>query len=184
MNSRCRLLVHVALLLAAATVAWHPSAAAAQASAGGGQEATLCFLNTERANAGLHPVRLDDRLASAARAHSSDMVTRGYFAHVSPSGEPLAQRVASTGWMRGRRRWALGETLAWGTGSLATPAAIVAAWMRSPPHREIVLRPGFRRVGIGIVAGTPFGQADGATYTADFGAGRVAAHRRLRDHRR
>jgi len=174
---RARLLP-LALLVAGATLASLPPAAGAQACAGPAPEATLCLLNAERAGAGLRPLRLDRQLSRAADAYSHDMVARGYFAHVSPSGVQLAERIARTGWMHRRLRWALGETLGWGTGSLATPAAMVDAWMHSPPHRHVVLESGFRRVGIGIAAGTPFGPAsDGATFTADFGAGRRAVGR-------
>jgi uncharacterized protein YkwD len=130
---------------------------------------TLRLLNAARAAHGLAPLRLDTDLARAARAHSADMVARRYFAHVSPSGAGLGARVARTGWTRGRRRWRLAEDLAWGTGSLATPPGVVAAWLRSPPHRHNILRPDLRRVGIGIASGTPFGRA-GATFTADLGS--------------
>lgn len=150
-----------------------PALAGAEACAGPEKRATLCLLNRERVAAGLRALRLDRRLSHAAKAHSADMVARHYFDHVSPSGEQLAQRVERTGWMRRRPHWALDETLGWGTGSLGTPAAMVKAWMHSPAHRSIVLRPELRRVGIGIAVGTPFGApGEGATYTADFGAGR------------
>jgi uncharacterized protein YkwD len=135
-------------------------------------------VNAERAAGGLRALKLDRRLSGAAEAYSRDMVARHFFQHVSPSGERLAERVARTGWLRRRPRWALGETLGWGTGSLATPTAMVPAWMRSPPHRAIVLRPEFRRVGIGIASGTPFGRpVEGATFTADFGTGRRTRRR-------
>jgi uncharacterized protein YkwD len=174
---RARLLP-LALLVAGATVASLTPAAVAQACAGPETQSTLCLLNAERAANGLRALRLDRRLSRAATAYSSDMVARHFFQHVSPSGEQLAQRVARTGWLRRRPRWALGETLGWGTGSLGTPAGMVAGWMRSSPHRSIVLWPGFRRVGIGIAAGTPFGPpGEGATFTADFGAGHRSVRR-------
>jgi uncharacterized protein YkwD len=97
------------------------------------------------------------------------MVTHGYFDHVAPNGEGLRARVAHTGWLRRRFPWQLAENLAWGTETLAKPDAIVAAWLRSPPHRRIMLDRSLRVVGIGIVLGTPSG-VPGATYTADFGA--------------
>jgi uncharacterized protein YkwD len=133
---------------------------------------TLQLLNTERAAHALPALRFNARLTQAAEAYSCDMVARHFFEHVSPSGERLQDRVAATGWLRHRPGWALGETLGWGTGQLATPASIVAAWMKSPPHRAIVLRRRYHAVGIGIAIGTPFQQADGATFTADFGGGR------------
>jgi uncharacterized protein YkwD len=130
---------------------------------------TLRLLNAARATRGAPPLKPDKRLAVAARAHSLDMVTHGYFDHVSPNGEGLRARVAHTGWLRRRFPWQLAENLAWGSGPLATPDAIVKAWMDSPPHRRIMLSRALRVVGIGIVLGTPSG-ASGATYTADFGA--------------
>jgi uncharacterized protein YkwD len=130
---------------------------------------TLRFVNKARATRGLPALKADKRLAQAARAHSLDMVAHGYFDHVAPNGEGLRARVARTGWLRRRFPWQLAENLAWGTGDLARPEAIVAAWMGSPPHRRIMLSRTLRVVGIGIVLGTPSGAA-GATYTADFGA--------------
>ena len=61
-----------------------------------------------------------------------------------------------------------GETIAWGVGSYGSPAGIVGQWMRSGPHRAIILTPGIRRVGIGIALGT-FGSTRNAVMaTADF----------------
>jgi uncharacterized protein YkwD len=130
---------------------------------------TLRLLNGARAASGIPALQPDKRLAQAARAHSFDMVTHGYFDHVAPNGEGLRARVAHTGWLRRRFPWQLAENLAWGTETLAKPDAIVAAWLRSPPHRRIMLDRSLRVVGIGIVLGTPSG-VPGATYTADFGA--------------
>ena len=62
----------------------------------------------------------------------------------------------------GRRGWRAGEALAWGSGSASTPRSIVAAWMRSPGHRRIVLDPGYDVAGFGVTRGTPTGSADNA----------------------
>jgi uncharacterized protein YkwD len=129
-----------------------------------------CLINEQRAAHGLRALHNDRRLASAARRHSADMVAHSYFAHDSRSGAPFSARIAQTGWMRRRRRWSIGENLGWGTGGLATPRAIVDAWMASPPHRETLLNGVYRAVGIGVTLGAPVrGAGDGATYTADFG---------------
>ena len=133
-------------------------------------QATLREINRVRAAHGLVALRPDPRLLRAARAHSRDMVARGYFAHRSPSDGGLVARVARTGWLHGRRRWHLAENLAWGTGALARPDAVVAAWMHSPPHRRHLLDGRLRVAGIGVAPGTPF-TPTGATYTAELGCG-------------
>jgi uncharacterized protein YkwD len=69
----------------------------------------------------------------------------------------------------GGRRWAVGETLAWGRGSLATPEAIVAAWLESPPHRRVLLEARYRDVGIGVTTGVPVAGDPGVTYAAELG---------------
>ena len=135
------------------------------------QVAMVKLLNAARAEHGLKPLRFDRKLARAAISHSRDMVANRYFAHNSPSGSRFTKRIAKTGWMSGRKRWHVGETLAWGAGANAAPAAVVKAWLASPPHRHIVLSPRFGRVGPGVTPGTPFGGGgSGRTFTADFGS--------------
>jgi uncharacterized protein YkwD len=97
------------------------------------------------------------------------MVRQRFFDHVSPGGSTMAQRIKRTNYLDGRRGWSLGENLAWGSGSLATPAEIVDGWMHSAGHRRNILDAGFREIGIGIALGSPTGGA-GATYVNDFGS--------------
>jgi uncharacterized protein YkwD len=146
-----------------------PASASPCASGAAARSTTLCLINAQRAAHGVRALRLDPRLSRAARRHSRDMVAHGYFAHDSRNGTGFSARIASTGWMTGRSRWNVGENLAWGTGSLATPRSIVAAWMRSAGHRHNILQPRFRLIGIGIGAGAPGIGGSGATYTTDFG---------------
>jgi uncharacterized protein YkwD len=132
--------------------------------------ATLCLLNRERRAHHLRPLRNDRRLNRAARGHAADMVTNDYFSHWSPDGQGFADRILVTGYGESRPAQILGENLAWGSGELSTPAAIVKAWMGSRGHRANILRPGFRDVGIGVVDGTPSHDASlGATYGTSFG---------------
>lgn len=136
--------------------------------------ATLCLLNRERSARDLRPLKLDRRLGAAALAHSRDMVRRGYFEHDSPDGRTPFQRMLATRYVPKGASWTLGENIGWGTLTLAQPAALVKAWMKSPGHRANVLNPQFKQIGIGIAIGVPLddpgldGQA-GATYTTDFG---------------
>jgi uncharacterized protein YkwD len=126
--------------------------------------ATLCLLNRERAAHHLGALRSSTKLARAAQGHAADMVARRYFAH----GD-FGARIARTGWGRHRRRYTIGENLAYATGGGATPRAIVAAWMHSAGHRANILQRRFHAIGIGIASGTPDGDA-GATYSTDFGS--------------
>src|SRR3712207_9413731 len=95
------------------------------------------------------------------------MVGARYFSHDSRSGDEFDDRIVRTGYTRGSRA-ILGENLAWGSGGLATPRAIVRGWMRSPGHRRNILHGQFREIGIGVVKGKP-GHRDGATYATGFG---------------
>ena len=128
---------------------------------------TFCLVNEARARHGAPPLRPDRLLALAARRHSREMVARGYFSHTSPRGLSSRARIERSGWMAGRSRWTIGETLAWHAGS-PDPREIVRRWLASPPHRHVLLNRRFRVAGIGVAAGTPR-STRGTTYTADFG---------------
>src|SRR5438477_162532 len=68
--------------------------------------------------------------------------------------------------------YVIGENLAWGTLNLATPEAIVAAWVASPGHLANILEAEYRDTGIGVVAQVPSslsGGEPGATYAQEFG---------------
>ena len=131
--------------------------------------AILCLHNRIRAGRGLPKLRESAKLRRAAVGHSSDMVSRGFFDHTTPGGVTMVQRIMATRYASPDVGWALGENLAWGTGSLATPREIMKAWMDSPGHRANVVKRSYREIGIGVVTGTPSAGNDGATYTADFG---------------
>ena len=146
---------------------------AALAASNGRQidRALLCLVNAERTSRGLRALRTNRLLRRAALAHSRDMVRRRYFAHDSPSGADVVDRVRRTGFIPRSGSWAIGENLAFGTGPLGTPASIVRSWMGSPGHRANILQKRFREIGIGTVRGVPVaGAGGGATYTNVFGA--------------
>jgi uncharacterized protein YkwD len=130
--------------------------------------AILCLLNAERAAKGVPPLRSNRKLRKASRSMATLMVRQHFFAHDTPDGRGVLDRVKPTGYVRGN--WVLGENLAWGSGGLATPRAIVNGWMHSPPHRANILYSKFRDIGIGIRLGAPgTNLSGGATYVTDFG---------------
>jgi uncharacterized protein YkwD len=147
-----------------------PNPAPVPGSLGAVAEATLCLLNGERADHGLAPLAGNERLGAAASAYAQDLVAGSYFSHTGRDGSGVRERIERAGYLPADRGWRIGENLAWGTGALALPGAIVQAWMNSPGHRENILNPSYREVGIGVVAGNP-AAADGAgaTYATEFG---------------
>lgn len=159
---------HGRIRLAALPLAVAALAAASPAHATSRADQVIDALNAQRAAYGVPLLTADRSLAAVARAHSAHMVNRRSFSHGNFKG-----RIRRSAWARRRPAWTAGEALAWGIGRRGTPAEIVAAWMRSPPHRVIVLDPRYRVVGVGHVKGIPVHRAGGRrgrTYTADFGS--------------
>lgn len=151
------LLLLVALLappLAGAT----SEGAAAEARVTWRDRLVLEEMNRVRAAHGLARLHIDGSLQRAAHAHSRDMASRGYFAHGDFAGRMHRHRV---------RGPVMAENLGWATGGNRA-RTIVRMWLESPPHRANLLRPGFRRVGVGGVAGRIYGRTGALVVTADF----------------
>jgi uncharacterized protein YkwD len=141
-------------------------------SAATDRAAIVCEINAARAEAGRGRVRSRPALVAAARAHSADMVQRGYFAHESPEGAGPADRAQRAGYMRGADEWQVGEVLLWSRGEPLTAARAVELWLGSPGHKRILLARRYREVGAGPVAGAPMGdpgQQPATTVTVVFG---------------
>jgi uncharacterized protein YkwD len=137
------------------------------------RQATLCLLNAQRSAHGLRELRANPRLRRAATGYVRLMASGNFFSHTSPSGSTPLSRITFTRYLRGARSWTIGENLAWGTGSFATPQGTVNAWMNSAGHRRNILNPTFREIGIGVTQGAPVSvaaAANGATYATDFGS--------------
>jgi uncharacterized protein YkwD len=137
------------------------------------RSATLCLVNRERAAHGERRLRLNVHLDRAAQTHTASMASNDYFEHFGPSGQTPVARMRAAGYIFSSHvGYQVGENIAWGTLSLATPRAIVSAWMHSPGHRANILDRHYRDTGIGISPHPPeslaHGQA-GAVYTQDFG---------------
>jgi uncharacterized protein YkwD len=143
-----------------------------QAAADDLREATLCLMNAERTARGLGRLGAQALLTRAATSYARQMVRGQFFDHTSPAGTTMLVRIRSTTYLRDVSSWMVGENLAWGTGSLATPRAAVRAWMGSAEHRANLLERHFADVGIGIAAGAPVALEPGelgGTYVTDFG---------------
>lgn len=107
------------------------------------QNRIVVLTNLERRKAALPPLKLRSELALAAQRHAEDMARRGYFDHVSPEGVQFDARAAQAGY----RGQALGENIAMGG---RDAAATMAMWMSSEGHRQNILDPDAREIGVGI----------------------------------
>lgn len=132
------------------------------------EDATLCLINRQRALHGRAKLHSNRALRHVAGAYASSMAVHNFFSHVSPGGSTFDQRIKDAGYLRGATGWAIGENIAWGSGTRATPREIVRAWMHSPEHRRNILDRHFRDAGLGIAVGLPVA-GSGATYVNEFG---------------
>jgi uncharacterized protein YkwD len=108
--------------------------------------AMLAQVNALRRKAGATPLKMSKDLQQAAQAHAQDMLARGYFAHKSPSGTSVRERSRAAGY-----EWrTIGENIAEGQTSVQE---VMTTWMNSKGHRENILNPHFRDLGIGLVLG-------------------------------
>jgi uncharacterized protein YkwD len=165
MNTRqLRLIV---MLLLAALFAGTAAAQSAEAATVAPRTALLDRINVVRAAHGLPRVYPSGPLRAAAQRHSLDMLRRNYFAHTSPTGSTLYDRIVGSGFVNGYT-WLGGETLAWGTGTLAGARATVHAWMLSPEHRAILLSSTYHWVGISRECGRYHGYSSACVWTADW----------------
>lgn len=126
------------------------------------ERSLIAVVNDVRQAHNLRPLQVDAQLVKAARANSTRLLQSNVFEHGS-----FAERIA----LHGARGPSFGENLAWGTGRLASARSIVRAWMASPGHRANLLRPGWNRIGVGVLRGRFLGYAGATVVTADF-AGR------------
>jgi uncharacterized protein YkwD len=117
------------------------------------------LINRYRAAHGVPSLTVNPRLTRAARAHSQDMLHRGYFGHGA-----FVARLRDFG----IHADSLGENLAWGTGRSGEARAVLRMWQRSPGHRTNLLSRRFHRVGLGMPVGPFAGFRYTRMVTADF----------------
>jgi uncharacterized protein YkwD len=137
------------------------------------RSATLCLINQERATHGESALQANSDLQQAAQQHASDMAFGDYFEHVGPKGDTPLTRIRASGYIYNSKvGYVIGENIAWGTLSLATPRAIVAAWVASPPHLANILNARYRDSAIGVSPHAPAQLSSGqpgGLYSETFG---------------
>lgn len=123
----------------------------------------LAGINNERVSRGLRALLSDPLLVLVARRHSQWMLDHSYFWHDQP---PYSFSHRMHLWVGDRARFA--ENIAWGTGNYGTAVYLVREWMASTYHRQNILTPSLRRVGVGIIVGTFDGNQGATMATTDF----------------
>jgi uncharacterized protein YkwD len=126
------------------------------------ERSLLCLVNVHRAADGLRVLASEPDLAAAARAHSEDMVARGFFDHYDPDKRGPQDRAEAAGYSGG-----VGENIAWSSGD-RSPLSFFTLWRESPGHNENMLREDYAVAGMGFAVGTPY-RGDGLTGTQMFG---------------
>jgi len=102
------------------------------------------MINAYRANNGLPPVQLDDRLNALARGYARDLAeAAGRGAQIRPDGK-LSARLASAGYQSAE----VSESVSAGYYTLAEA---FSGWRDSEPHRKTMLFSSARDMGIAAV---------------------------------
>jgi uncharacterized protein YkwD len=135
--------------------------------------ATRCLIDRERVVHHLRPLHPNRSLQMVAHEQSAGMALDDYFGDDSRTGQTPLQRLVADHYLKHHPSASTAQNIGWGTGRDATPLGMVAAWMDSPPHREIILTAEFRAIGVGVAPHAPTRLAHGergATYTVELAA--------------
>lgn len=119
-------------------------------------------LNRERIARGVAPLALNPKLTAAAQGHADDIARNRNFGHIGSDGSTATERIARAGYGKYSWGYRVGENWA----HFRNVADAVAMWMDSAPHRNNILHPVLREMGIGIAAVT----GGNTIYVVDFGA--------------
>jgi hypothetical protein len=106
------------------------------------------YTNAERTKSGLQPFVVNAKLSASAKLKVEDMFNNQYFSHDSPSGITIGDLVASVGY----EFISIGENLA--LGNFKDDIDLIEAWMESPGHRENILNPKYKEIGVAVARGT------------------------------
>ena len=126
--------------------------------------ALLCLVNFARTHDGLEPVAFSNVLSTTAAAKAQDIVLCRDFSHEA-CGKPTFQAADDIGY-----RGSLGENLYVAEGALVAPRLALDTWLNSPPHRENLLQPVWRTIGIALLPGANLDDIDdGVVWVNHFG---------------
>lgn len=110
----------------------------------------VVMVNEERRKAGVSELTVRNELIPVAREHAEDMWKRNYFSHYSPEGSDVGDRLNG----KGIKYFIAGENLA----LAPTLKTAHTGLMNSSGHRENILSPDFKRIGIGVIENGYYGK--------------------------
>ena len=108
--------------------------------------------NQTRIQAGVAPLKLDDKLNQAAYLKAQDMFSDQYWAHNSPDGTQPWKWFGDVSYNYNEA----GENLAKG---FTSTSAVIVAWLNSPEHKANLIKDSYQDVGFAVVSGELDGQS-------------------------
>jgi len=105
-------------------------------------EEIIKFTNYYREENDIAELNINQLLMEAAENKLNDMFQKQYFAHISPEGDDAGIILKEIGY----DYLVVGENLA--RGYFKDSKDLVDGWMKSPDHRENILNPKFREIGV------------------------------------
>jgi len=105
------------------------------------QEDLLVWLNRSRLDLGLAELREEGILSRTAREYALALLNSKWLSHRDAAGRTALERYRAQGGTAVR----IGEVI----GAGASAGAVARAWMESPGHREVILRPEWTHAGWG-----------------------------------
>lgn len=108
------------------------------------EQEVLTLVNKVRQENGLSAVTWAEDVANVARAHSADMINRGFFSHTPPDGLSPFDRLKNNG----ISYRTASENIAYGQ---KTAQAVMDSWMNSSGHRANILNANVKEMGVGAV---------------------------------
>ena len=115
--------------------------------------------NAFRAIHSIAPLAWNDSLANAARGHSLDMATRGFFSHTTPDGKDFGVRIDAAGYDWARCE----ENIYRGMGRGISAVSAMHGWINSAGHRSSLLTTLCNELGVGWIeaeSGYAYGTQD------------------------
>jgi uncharacterized protein YkwD len=129
--------------------------------------AMRCLVNWARSHRGLTRLRPNAQLDRSSASRAGEIRRCDDFSH-TPCGEPFLQVFRASHYLTGSG--SVGENIAWGQGTLATPRATMAAWLGSPPHRRNLFTAKWRDLGVArLPAASLAGHSNVVIWVTQFG---------------